>query len=224
MAGRGTWLFSFCSICGWRLRAFPCTCSGCWLCGLHLQLYIRIFYSSPQLLPATCLLCHFFSCESIVVTEAVGTALRTPPASLWGTWLLCLGHMGNLKKAAGMQSRICSSLSATHQNRCEQCVSVWCLSTSFLHLPGKLCFHQGKARITHRSTARVSLDLHWHDWSGLIITLGEKGSPNFFASSVGRPCRGAGVLALSLRADFHQQQEQTGISGTRHGVGTSLRS
>lgn len=36
-----------------------------------------------------------------------------------------------------MQAGICPSLSATHQNRCEQRVSVWCLGTSFLHLPGK---------------------------------------------------------------------------------------
>lgn len=33
-----------------------------------------------------------------------------------------------------MQARICPSLSAC-QNRCKQCALVWCLSTSFLHLP-----------------------------------------------------------------------------------------
>lgn len=134
VAGRGTWLFSFCSICGWRSQAFPCARFECWLCSLHLWLCMRIFYSSPQLLPATSLPCHFFSCDSISVTVAVGTALPTPPASLWGTGLLRVGHV---KKAAGMRARICPSLSATHQNRCEQCVSVWCLGTSFLHLPGK---------------------------------------------------------------------------------------
>lgn len=31
---------------------------------------------------------------------------------------------------------------------------------------------------------------------------------------MGWPCCEAGVLALSLQADFHQQQDQTGISGT----------
>lgn len=51
-------------------------------------------FFTTQLLLATYLLCCYFSCESIVVTEVVGTALQTPPASFWGTGLLCLGHMG----------------------------------------------------------------------------------------------------------------------------------
>lgn len=115
---------------------FLCFRSGCWLCGFRLWLCTRIFYSS-HLLPATYLLCSFFSCESIVATESVGAALRTSLGSLRGTGLLCLGNVGNLKRAAGVQARICPSLSATHGNRCEQCVSVWCLGTSFLHLPGE---------------------------------------------------------------------------------------
>lgn len=33
--------------------------------------------------------------------EAAASALWTPPAPLWGTGLLCLGHMGTLKKQQG---------------------------------------------------------------------------------------------------------------------------
>ena len=137
MAGRGTCPFFFCSICGWRPQAFPCAHSGCRLCGLPLDSASGVFtlLLSYCLLLASC--ATSFSCESTVVTEAAGTALWTPLASLWGAGLLCFGHLANLKKAAEMWARICPCLSATHQNRCEQSVSVWCLGTSFLHPPVK---------------------------------------------------------------------------------------
>lgn len=171
---------------------YICTRSWCWVRGLHLWLCIRIFYSSAQLLSATYLPCHLFSCKNIMVTEAVGTTLWACPASLWGSELLCLGPVGNPKKTAGMQAGICPSLSATHQNRWEQRVSVWCLGTSFLHLPGKAerttpaLFSPGESEnySLQRCASQSAFILAWLKWAHHNI--GEKGSLNHFASTIGQ--------------------------------------
>lgn len=141
--------------------------------------FIRVFNSSPPLLSVTCLPCRF-SWESIVVLEAAATALWTPPAPFWGTELLCLGHKGTWKSSRDVHkdlSQPVSSPSAQMQQR----VSGWCLSTSFLHLPGKAertnpaLFSPGKSEnYSLQLRVRQSESL-WRDGSGLCRTWGRRG-------------------------------------------------
>lgn len=226
MAGRGRWLFYFSSICGWGSRASPWARSGCWLSGLHLWPCIRIFFT----LLSYCLL--LTSCATSFLVKARwwlrqwGLLCKHPSLPLEGQGFSALGTWETWKRQQGCGQGFVSACQLPIRTDSSSIFQSDASAPPFFISLGRqkgqpqLYFHQGKVRITHRSAARVSLDLYRHDWSGLIITLGEKGSPNCFDSSAGWPCRGAGVRALSLRADFHQQQEQTGISGWWRRVGT----
>lgn len=98
VGGRGMWLFSFCSVSGWRSWASPCARSGCRLCGLHLVGFLT--------LPLGCCLL-LASCATSVLGKAPWCLRQQrllcehPLLPFGGTGLLCLGHMGTWKKQQG---------------------------------------------------------------------------------------------------------------------------
>lgn len=119
--------------------------------------------------------------------------MNTPYSPLGDRASLFRAHR-NLKKAAGVCTRICPSLSAAHQHRCSSVFQADASAPPFFISLGRqngqaqLYFHQGKVRITHHSSWLGSLSLCWRDGSGLCRTLGEKGMLGCFApASVAMP-------------------------------------
>lgn len=133
--------------------------------------------------------------------------MNTPCSPLGDRASLSRAH-GNLKKAAGLCTRICSSLSAAHQHRCSSVFQADASAPPFFISLGRqngqaqLYFHQGKVRITHRSSGRGSLNFCRRDGSGW-----RRGHWTALLQHQW-PCHGAGILALSLRAGFQQQQQE----------------
>lgn len=114
-----------------------------------------------------------------------------------------------------MCTRICPSLSAAHQHRCSSVFQAGASAPPFFISLGRqngqaqLYFHQGKVRITHHSSGRGSLNFSQCGRSGR-----RRGR---WTALLQHHCphHGAGILALSLRADFQQQQQEpTGVSVT----------
>lgn len=167
------------------------------------------------MLPVTCFLCHFFSWESLMVLEAAVTALWTPPAPLWGTGLLCLGHMGTWKKQQGCAQGLvpaCQQPISTDAAACFRLMPQHLLSSSpwkagrtspALFSPGKSENYSPQLR------ARQSESLSaWWEWA--VQSTGGEGDAGLLCSSIGAVPRNR-ILALSLRAGL-QQQEHTGVS------------
>lgn len=97
-----------------------------------------------------------------------------------------------------MCTRICPSLSAAHQHRCSSVFQAGASAPPFFISLGRqngqaqLYFHQGKVRITHRSSGRGSLNFSQCGRSG-------RRRGRWTALLQHRwPLRGAGILALSL--------------------------
>lgn len=210
VVGRGMWLFSFCCVCGWRWRASPCACSVCRLCGLHLLGFLT--------LPLRCCL----------LLASCATFLGKASWCLRQQWLLCehpLLPFGGLsfsvkgtrepaKKQQGCAPGLvpaCQQPISTDAAACFRLVPQHLLSSSpwegRTDKPSSIFTREKWELLTAAPGEAVWISVAWWEWA--VQNMGEKGMLDCFAPAP-VPCHGAGILALSLRAGF-QQQEHTGL-------------